>query len=359
MKRKSTDVCYKCGNTGHWAHECEARPNKVAKQKIYLDVKYREKDEAKYHGAKWDADVRKWFVFDRVPEALKRFAPKPTYVFVKPEESVDGLCRYCYFSFEEGLERSTSDPKACIHCVEKKQPPQCRECNKFLVSDCYKGDEDDPSICIIHDCVGTPLMYGDSCRHCRAVRRLVSGPSHEEFEYAVNSHGFTQDVVKAAMENSLPGTLPDLLTLRIVHDRIEGFKLQKKLHEAAVKELSAEFPEFEVIPDDLFYPHNKHTKRGVPAHDYGLHFKIGKASDDTRIKDFIVKMGTVMMPINGSVCEETPGYLPRVFKELSKKNKPEPLILFGRGEGEYILIDTENRGGYMLEQGFKGYIKLD
>ena len=65
------------------------------------------------------------------------------------------------------------------------------------------------------------------------------------------------------------------------------------------------------------------------------------------------------MPINGSVREETPGYLPRVFRELSEKKQPEPLILFGQGEGEYILIDTENRGGYMLEQGFKGYIKLE
>jgi len=80
MKRKSTDVCYKCGNTGHWAHECELsidahyqRPGKVAKQKIYLNVPYREKDEAKRYGAKWDAGAKKWFVFERVPEALKRF----------------------------------------------------------------------------------------------------------------------------------------------------------------------------------------------------------------------------------------------------------------------------------------------
>ena len=184
MKRKSTDVCYKCGNTGHWAHECELsidahyqRPDKVAKQKIFLNVQYHEKNYAKSHGAKWDAGAKKWFVFERVPEALKRFAPKPTYVFVKPEKSVDGLCRYCYFSFDEGLIKSKSDPKACIHCVEKKQPPQCRECNKFMVSDCWKGDMDDPSICIIHDCVGTPLMYGDSCSHCRAAggdRRHIS-----------------------------------------------------------------------------------------------------------------------------------------------------------------------------------------
>tara|TARA_Y100000389_G_scaffold129127_1_gene126572 strand:- start:388 stop:1068 length:681 start_codon:yes stop_codon:yes gene_type:complete len=217
MKRKSTDVCYKCGNAGHWAHECELsfeahyqRPGKPAKQKIYLDVKYREKDEAKYHGAKWDAAEKKWFVFDRVPEGLKKYHHNPeerfgsefadkvrevdsllprkmrrelgypggeAYVFVKPEDTIDGLCRYCYFSFEEGLERSTSDPKACIYCVEKKQPPQCRECNKFLVSDCWKGDEDDPSICIIHDCVGTPVMYGDTCTGCQAGRGYMGGYS--------------------------------------------------------------------------------------------------------------------------------------------------------------------------------------
>jgi hypothetical protein len=179
MKRKSTDVCYKCGNTGHWAHECEARPNKVAKQKIFLNVPYREKDEAKYHGAKWDAGAKKWFVFERVPEALKRFAPKPTYVFVKPEESFDSMCRYCYFSFDfEFNPKSKSDPKACIHCVEKKQPPQCRECNKFMVSYSWKGDMDDPSICIIHDCsVGTPLMYGDTCTGCQADRGYMGGYS--------------------------------------------------------------------------------------------------------------------------------------------------------------------------------------
>lgn len=389
MKRKSTDVCYKCGHTGHWAHECELgidakcqRPGKVAKvakHKIYLDVKYCEKDEAKCHGAKWDHAAKKWFVFERVPEALKRFAPKPTYVFVKPEDSDDSdtLCRYCCFSFEEELERSTSDPKACIYCVEKKQPPQCRECNKFMVSDCWKGDEDDPSIRIIHDCAGTPLMYGDSCSGCPGFARATDRANHQwrnalwEFEDLVKSHGVSQEVVKDAMENSIPGTFPDLRILRIVHDRKCRFKLQQELHEAAVKELSAEFPEFEVIPDSLFYPHNSDTKRGVPAGNYGLHFKIGKVSDDTRIKDFIMKMGTVMIP--DGVPRDTSGYLPRVFKRLSKTppktsfggiTKPRPWILFGRGEGNYILIDTDLIGGVWLENHIKGratngYIKLN
>ena len=29
---------------------------------VYIDVPYREKDEAKSLGAKWDAEERKWFV---------------------------------------------------------------------------------------------------------------------------------------------------------------------------------------------------------------------------------------------------------------------------------------------------------
>jgi ribonuclease HI len=38
------------------------------KDKIYLNVPYSEKENAKQYGAMWDAKKKKWFVFDMVPE---------------------------------------------------------------------------------------------------------------------------------------------------------------------------------------------------------------------------------------------------------------------------------------------------
>ena len=37
-------------------------------KKIYLNVPYAHKDDAKKHGAKWDAKKKKWFTHDMVPE---------------------------------------------------------------------------------------------------------------------------------------------------------------------------------------------------------------------------------------------------------------------------------------------------
>ena len=129
--------------TGHWAKDCDVsfdayykRTGKPDKQKIFLDVKYRDKDFAKAHGARWDPNARKWFCWDRVPDALKEFEPIRKHAYIKPEKTIDGLCKYCFFSFEEGLRRSDSDASACVHCAPKKQPPTCKHCNRYMVSDC-------------------------------------------------------------------------------------------------------------------------------------------------------------------------------------------------------------------------------
>ena len=44
-------------------------------QKIYLNVQYRDKEFAKFYGAKFDWDVKKWYVFRVIP--CMTFKKKP------------------------------------------------------------------------------------------------------------------------------------------------------------------------------------------------------------------------------------------------------------------------------------------
>lgn len=42
---------------------------------IYLTVRYKQKNQAKAHGARWDAMRKQWFYpGDELPEALQRFS---------------------------------------------------------------------------------------------------------------------------------------------------------------------------------------------------------------------------------------------------------------------------------------------
>jgi len=283
MRPNRDDVCNKCGNKGHWARDCDVsfdsyykRSGKADKTRIYLDVPYRDKDYAKSFGARWDADERKWFVWDRVPDELKRFEPVRTYTYVKPEETIDRLCRYCFFSFEEGLRKSESDPKACIHCAPKKQPPACKHCNKFMVADNWTGNMDDESIVVIHDCVGNPMMYDGGCSSMGGCRHRLQPSSALEL-------ALKDDFWRKQGER----------TRELIRDS----------YNAAVKELSSEFPEFEAIYNPMYYYHGQNEM----AQFFGIDFKIGKEHDDEKIKAFAQRGAH---EYNGSR-----GYLPRGFEK--------------------------------------------
>jgi hypothetical protein len=54
------------------ANECIEDPmapkkEKESSNKIYLNVSYAQKDEAKSKGARWDANKKKWYTFDNNP----------------------------------------------------------------------------------------------------------------------------------------------------------------------------------------------------------------------------------------------------------------------------------------------------
>jgi len=301
---RATDICNKCGHTGHWAKDCDIsfdayykRTGKADKQKIFLDVAYQVKDFAKAHGARWDPNARKWFVWDRVPDALKEFEPIRKHAYIKPEKTIDGLCKYCFFSFEEGLRRSDSDASACVHCAPKKQPPRCKHCKKFMVSDCWTGDMDDDSIQIIHDCVGNPMMYGGGCS-------LMIGCNHrpqkDAFDIVRQSMARMDTVyVNPFLESGGGPSRSGYSHIRTDHE------LRKDSYNAAVKELSAEFPEFEIIYNPMFY--HEENERLAPF--FGIHFRIGKEYDDEKIKAFARR----------GICEDHRsnagrGYLPEGFK---------------------------------------------
>lgn len=59
--------------------ESNGRSTSTADRRVYLTVPFREKDEAKVHGARWDPDLRLWWVNERVfallPEVRRWMSP--------------------------------------------------------------------------------------------------------------------------------------------------------------------------------------------------------------------------------------------------------------------------------------------
>ena len=110
-------------------------------------------------------------------------------------------------------------------------------------------------------------------------------------------------------------------------------ELRKDSYNAAVKELSAEFPEFEIIHNPMFY--HEENERLAPC--YGIHFRIGKEYDDEKIKAFARR----------GICEyhrsnAGRGYLPDGFKvylgERMSSFKPWKLVKDPSPPGRYKFV---------------------
>ena len=107
-------------------------------------------------------------------------------------------------------------------------------------------------------------------------------------------------------------------------------ELRKDSYNAAVKELSAEFPEFEIIHNPMFY--HEENERLAPC--FGIHFRIGKEYDDEKIKAFARR----------GICEDHRsnagrGYLPEGFKvQRMSSFKPWKLVKDPSPPGRYKFV---------------------
>lgn len=83
-----------------------ARSEQFVVDRLWLDVPYREKDEAKTAGARWDQSARRWYAPRQNVGALSRWAARPPIPEVLPGEDrslgqglfVDLVPRQCWFT---------------------------------------------------------------------------------------------------------------------------------------------------------------------------------------------------------------------------------------------------------------------
>jgi hypothetical protein len=76
-------------------------PTKTApideKDRVYLFVKFKDKDLVKRHGARWDADKKQWYVEkDKVPDELQKFTTKQK-IKQMPKGDPNGKFRLCWW----------------------------------------------------------------------------------------------------------------------------------------------------------------------------------------------------------------------------------------------------------------------
>jgi hypothetical protein len=84
----------------------EASRPALRTERMWLDVPYAEKDEAKRHGARWDAKARRWYASRATAAAVARWAAKPPVPDLLPGEDrslgnglfVDLVPSSCWFT---------------------------------------------------------------------------------------------------------------------------------------------------------------------------------------------------------------------------------------------------------------------